>query len=70
MAETTYAGLHLLSSIANASVPTVADTRRAFDEWGWDSPHGPVDFRKGAARHPVHLAVARGIELEVIARVS
>lgn len=69
MAETTYSGVHLLAGIAGASVPTVEDARRAFDGWGWDSPHGPVDLRQGAARHPVHLAVARGVELDVIARV-
>ena len=69
MAETTYSGLHLLAGIATTSVPTVEDARRAFDGCGWDSPHGPVDLRRGAARHPVHLAVARGVELDVIARV-
>jgi urea transport system substrate-binding protein len=69
MAETTYSGVHLLAGIATTSVPTVEDARRAFDGWGWDSPHGPVDLRQGAARHPVHLAVARGIELDVVARV-
>ena len=69
MAETTYSGVHLLAGIATTSVPTVEDARRAFDGWGWDSPHGPVDLRRGAARHPVHLAVARGVELDVIARV-
>lgn len=69
MAETTYSGMHLLAGIATTSVPTVEDARRAFDGWGWDSPHGPVDLRRGAARHPVHLAVARGVELRVIARV-
>lgn len=69
MAETTYSGMHFLASIASESIPTVEDTRRAFLEWGWDSPHGSVDFRAGAARHPVHLARANGVELEVIARV-
>jgi ABC-type branched-subunit amino acid transport system substrate-binding protein len=69
MAETTYSGLHLLTGIATTSIPTVEDARRAFDGWGWDSPHGPVDLRRGAARHPVHLAVTRGIELDVVARV-
>jgi ABC-type branched-subunit amino acid transport system substrate-binding protein len=69
MAETTYSGMHFLASIARQSIPTVEDTRRAFQEWGWDSPHGSVDFRAGAARHPVHLARANGVELEVIARV-
>lgn len=69
MAETTYSGVHLLAGIATTSVPTVEDARRAFDGWGWDSPHGPVDLRRGAARHPVHLAVARGVQLDVIARV-
>ena len=69
MAETTYSGVHLLAGIATTSVPTVADARRAFQDWGWDSPHGPVDLHRGAARHPVHLAVARGVELDVIARV-
>ena len=60
-----------LFSVARAEgvLPTVEDARRAFDGWGWDSPHGPVDLRRGAARHPVHLAVARGVELRVIARV-
>ncbi|MGB3482898.1 MAG: substrate-binding domain-containing protein [Mycobacterium sp.] len=69
MAETTYSGVHLLAGIAASSVPTVEDARRAFHHWGWDSPHGPVDLRSGSARHPVHLASARGVELEVIARV-
>lgn len=69
MAETTYSGVHLLAGIATTSLPTVEDARRAFDGWGWDSPHGPVDLQRGAARHPVHLAVARGVELDVIARV-
>lgn len=69
MAETTYSGMHLLAGIATTSVPTVEDARRAFEGWGWDSPHGPVDLRRGAARHPVHLAVARGVDLRVIARV-
>ena len=69
MAETTYSGVHLLAGIASTSVPTVADARRAFRKWGWDSPHGPVDLDRGSARHPVHMAKARGVELDVIARV-
>jgi ABC-type branched-subunit amino acid transport system substrate-binding protein len=69
MAETTYSGVHLLAGIASTSVPTVADARRAFGKWGWDSPHGPVDLYRGSARHPVHMAKARGVELDVIARV-
>ena len=69
MAETTYSGVHLLAGIASTSVPTVADARRAFRKWGWDSPHGPVDLYRGSARHPVHIAKARGVELDVIARV-
>ncbi|MGH3645380.1 MAG: substrate-binding domain-containing protein [Mycobacterium sp.] len=69
MAETTYSGVHLLAGIASTSVPTVADARRAFSKWGWDSPHGPVDLYRGSARHPVHMAKARGVELDVIARV-
>lgn len=70
MAETTYSGLHLLAGIASKSVPTVEDARRAFHAWGWETPHGPVDLRSGTARHPVHLAKANGVELDVIARVS
>jgi urea transport system substrate-binding protein len=69
MAETTYSGVHLLAGIASTSIPTVADARRAFRKWGWDSPHGPVDLYRGSARHPVHIAKARGVELDVIARV-
>lgn len=69
MAETTYSGVHLLAGIASTSIPTVADARRAFSKWGWDSPHGPVDLYRGSARHPVHIAKARGVELDVIARV-
>jgi urea transport system substrate-binding protein len=69
MAETTYSAVHLLAGIAGTSVPTVQDARRAFSKWGWDSPHGPVDLDRGSARHPVHLAKARGVELDVIARV-
>lgn len=69
MAETTYSGMHFLASIASQTIPTVEDTRRAFEAWGWDSPHGSVDFRAGAARHPVHLARANDVALEVIARV-
>jgi urea transport system substrate-binding protein len=69
MAETTYSAVHLLAGIASTSVPTVQDARRAFSKWGWDSPHGPVDLDRGSARHPVHLAKARGVELDVIARV-
>jgi ABC-type branched-subunit amino acid transport system substrate-binding protein len=69
MAETTYSGVHLLAGIAGSSVPTVQDARRAFTKWGWDSPHGPVDLDQGSARHPVHMARARGVELDVIARI-
>jgi ABC-type branched-subunit amino acid transport system substrate-binding protein len=69
MAETTYSAVHLLAGIASTSVPTVQDARRAFSKWGWDSPHGPVDLDRGSARHPVHLAKARGVELDVIAQV-
>ena len=69
MAETTYSAVHLLAGIASTSIPTVRDARRAFRKWGWDSPHGPVDLDRGSARHPVHLAQARGVELDVIARV-
>jgi urea transport system substrate-binding protein len=69
MAETTYSAVHVLAGIASTSVPTVQDARRAFSKWGWDSPHGPVDLDRGSARHPVHLAKARGVELDVIARV-
>lgn len=70
MAETTYSGVHLLASIASRSIPTIADTRRAFASWAWDSPHGTVELRSGAARHPVHLAVADGVRLEVVSQVS
>lgn len=69
MAETTYSAVHLLAGIASTSVPTVQDARRAFAKWGWDTPHGPVDLDRGSARHPVHLAKARGVELDVIAQV-
>ena len=69
MAETTYSGVQLLASIASNSVPTVQDARRAFDGWGWDSPHGPVELEHGSARHSVHLAAARGVQLDVVARV-
>lgn len=70
MAETTYSGVHLLASIAGRTIPTVHDTRRAFSSWAWDSPHGTVELRAGEARHPVHLAVADGVDLEVVAQVS
>lgn len=70
MAETTYSGLHLLAGIAQQSLPTVHDTRRVFDRWAWDSPHGTVELHRGAARHPVHLARAVGVHLDVVARVS
>lgn len=70
MAETTYSGVHLLASIAGRTIPTVRDTRRAFSSWAWDSPHGTVELRAGEARHPVHLAVADGVDLDVVAQVS
>lgn len=70
MAETTYSGIHLLASIAGRTIPTVHDTRRAFADWAWDSPHGTVELRAGAARHPVHLALAHGVDLEVVSQVS
>lgn len=70
MAETTYSGVHVLANMASASVPTVADTRRAYTASGWDSPHGPVDLRDGAARHRVHLAAADGVSLDIVDRVS
>ncbi|QKE86139.1 substrate-binding domain-containing protein [Arthrobacter sp. NEB 688] len=70
MAETTYSGVHLLAGIAGRSIPTVHDARRAFSSWAWDSPHGTVELRAGEARHPVHLAVADGVDLDVVARVS
>lgn len=70
MAETTYSGVHLLASIADRTIPTVLDTRRAFSSWAWDSPHGTVELHAGEARHPVHLAVADGVDLEVVAKVS
>lgn len=69
MAETTYSAVHLLAGIASTSVPTVQDARRAFTKFGWDTPHGAVDLDRGSARHPVHLAKARGVELDVIAQV-
>ena len=70
MAETTYSGVHLLAGIASRGIPTVDDARRAFSSWAWDSPHGTVELRAGEARHPVHLAVADGVDLDVVARVS
>lgn len=70
MAETTYSGIHLLAGIAGRTIPTVPDTRRAFSSWGWDSPHGTVELRSGTARHPVHLALARGVELDIVSKVS
>lgn len=70
MAETTYSGVHLLASIADRSIPSVQDTRRAFEKWAWETPHGTVELRRGAAEHQVHLAVARGVDLDVVARVS
>ena len=60
----------LLAGIAGRSIPTVHDARRAFSSWAWDSPHGTVELRAGEARHPVHLAVADGVDLEVVAQVS
>ncbi len=70
MAETTYSGVHLLAGIAGRGIPTVDDARRAFSSWAWDSPHGTVELRAGEARHPVHLAVADGVDLDVVAQVS
>lgn len=70
MAETTYSGIHLLASIAGRAIPSVTDTRRAFASWAWDSPHGTVELRKGAARHPVHIAAASGVALDVVAQVN
>lgn len=70
MAETTYSGVHLLASIAANDIPTVQDARRAFRHWHWDSPHGTVELHGGAARHPVHLALADGVDLDIVAKVS
>lgn len=70
MAETTYSGVHLLASIARRTIPTVLDTRRAYSAWAWDSPHGTVELQGGAARHPVHLALADGVHLDVVSKVS
>lgn len=70
MAESTYSGVHLLASIAGTSIPSVQDTRRAFEQWAWETPHGTVELHSGAAAHPVHLAVARGIDLDVVDQIS
>ena len=70
MAESTYSGVHLLASIADRSIPSVQDTRRAFERWAWETPHGTVELHGGAAAHPVHLAVARGVDLDVVDQIS
>ncbi|GAA4975982.1 substrate-binding domain-containing protein [Kineococcus glutinatus] len=70
MAESTYAGLHLLAALGRGGVPSVADVQRARAGWAWDSPHGTVDLRGGGAGHPVHVAVADGVGFDVLARVG
>ncbi|MFB9378312.1 substrate-binding domain-containing protein [Kineococcus gynurae] len=70
MAETTYSALHLLARLGRGRVPTVLDVRAALGGAAWDSPHGTVELHRGRAGHPVHIAVADGVDFDVLARVS
>ncbi|PVZ04603.1 substrate-binding domain-containing protein [Actinomycetospora cinnamomea] len=66
-AESCYEGLHTLAALATrAGTDRLAAWDAVVDGTAWEGPRGTVEFRGRRARQPVHLAVADGVDFDVL----
>ncbi|WP_018334747.1 substrate-binding domain-containing protein [Actinomycetospora chiangmaiensis] len=66
-AESCYEGLRTLAALAERAADDRLDAWDAVvDGTAWEGPRGTVEFRGRQARQPVHLAVADGLDFDVI----
>ena len=66
-AESCYEGLHTLAAIASrAGCAQLGAWDAAVDGTAYEGPRGTVEFRGRQARQPVHLAVADGVDFDVL----
>jgi urea transport system substrate-binding protein len=70
-AESCYEGLHALAALAGrAGSGHLDDWDAAVDGTAYDGPRGTVEFRGRQARQQVHLAVADGLDFDVLAALD
>jgi ABC-type branched-subunit amino acid transport system substrate-binding protein len=66
-AESCYEGLHTLAALAaRADSDRLEAWDAVADGTAYDGPRGTVEFRGRHARQPVHLAVADGVDFDVL----
>jgi urea transport system substrate-binding protein len=66
-AESCHEGLHTLAAIAHrAATDRLEAWDAAVDGTAYEGPRGTVEFRGRQARQPVHLAVADGVDFDVL----
>jgi urea transport system substrate-binding protein len=66
-AESCYEGLHALAALAaRAGTDRPEAWDAVVDGTAWEGPRGTVEFRGRRARQPVHLAVADGVDFDVL----
>ncbi|GAB2636435.1 substrate-binding domain-containing protein [Prescottella soli] len=67
-AESCYEGIQTLAHLIHRAGTTSPDALDiAFDGVAYDGPRGTVEFRNRVARQRIHLAVANGLDFEVVA---
>ncbi|MGW0160237.1 substrate-binding domain-containing protein [Mycobacterium sp. NPDC003323] len=67
VSESCYEGGYLLANLVERAGSTaVSDIDAAMDGTAYDGPRGTVEFRGGRAHQAVHLAVANGLDLEIV----
>jgi urea transport system substrate-binding protein len=70
-AESCYEGLHALAALAaRAGTDDPASWDAVVDGTAWEGPRGTVEFRDRRARQPVHLAVADGVDFDVLTALA
>ncbi len=66
-AESCYEGLRTLAALADRAADDRLEAWDAVvDGTAWEGPRGTVEFRGRQARQPVHLAVADGVDFDVL----
>ncbi|WP_433799290.1 substrate-binding domain-containing protein [Actinomycetospora sp. CA-084318] len=66
-AESCYEGLRTLATLAERATDDRLEAwDAAVDGTAWEGPRGTVEFRGRRARQPVHLAVADGLDFDVL----
>lgn len=70
-AESCYEGLHSLAALAaRAGTDRLAAWDAVVDGTAWEGPRGTVEFRGRRARQAVHLAVADGVDFDVLTALA